>query len=187
MPAAAMMPACRMPLPNILRKRRARTMKSREPHTTEPTGRRQALRHAEGDRVDVRARSRDAGRFSATAALNRRAPSRCTGTLAPCATAATAAISSGVMQVPPWPLCVFSSTRAPSGAGGCSPGRSASRTCSGVRKPRAVFTGRICTPPSRALPADLGVEDVAVDVEHDFLARLRVRAAPRRGCPACPT
>src|SRR5205814_1888953 len=38
MPAAAMMPACRMPLPNILRKRLARTMKSREPHTAADLG-----------------------------------------------------------------------------------------------------------------------------------------------------
>ena len=37
-PAAAMMPACRMPPPTILRTRRARSMKAAEPQTTEPTG-----------------------------------------------------------------------------------------------------------------------------------------------------
>src|SRR3989441_419079 len=94
-----------------------------------------------------------AGRRSATAALKMRAPSRWTGTPASCAPAATAPISSGVQHVPPWRLCVFSMQTSPVGGVWMLAGRSASRTCSGVRNPRAVFTGRVCTPPMTAAPA----------------------------------
>src|SRR5262245_41324946 len=99
-PAAAMIPACRMPPPTILRRRRARVTTSGRPQITEPTG---APRPFERQNVTVstsRVKSR-ASRRRATAALKRRAPSRWTGTPAPWATAATAAISSGVQQVPP--------------------------------------------------------------------------------------
>ena len=99
-PAAAMIPACRMPPPTILRKRWARSMRAREPQISEPTG---ALRPLDTQKVTEstgRTNSR-ASRLSATAALKSRAPSRWTGTPAAWATAATAAISSGVQQVPP--------------------------------------------------------------------------------------
>ncbi len=99
-----------------------------------------------------RANSR-AWRPSATAALKRRAPSRWTGTPAAWAASATAAISSGVQQVPPWRLWVFSMQTSPVGGMWMLAGRSASRTWSGVRKPRAVRTGRIWTPPMTEAPA----------------------------------
>src|ERR1051325_7081695 len=152
MPAAAMIPAWRSPLPNIFRKRRAWAIKSREPHTTEPTGAESPFDTQNVTESTWRVKS-EAGRFSAIAALKSRAPSRCTGTFAACATLATAAVSSGVMQVPPWPLCVFSRQTRPVWGRWMFAGRSASRTCSGVRKPRAVFIARVWTLASRALPA----------------------------------
>src|SRR5258708_6342399 len=100
MPAAARMPTCRMPPPSILRQRRARSMKSPEPQMTEPTGAARPLDTQKGTESTWRVKS-PAGRLSATAALENRAPSRCTGTPASWATAATAAISSGVQHVPP--------------------------------------------------------------------------------------
>ena len=151
-PAAAMTPACRIPPPTILRTRRARAMKSREPHTTEPTGAPSPFDTQNVTESTWRAKSL-ADRRSATAALKSRAPSRWTGTPAPWATAATASISSGVQQVPPCRLCVFSRQTSPVGGTWMFGGRRASRTCSGVRKPRAVFTGRIWTLPMTAEPA----------------------------------
>src|SRR5438876_4639217 len=100
LPAAARMPTCRMPPPSILRQRRARSMNSAEPQITEPTGAASPLDTQKVTESTWRVKS-PAGRLSATAALKSRAPSRCTGTPASWATAATAAISSGVQQVPP--------------------------------------------------------------------------------------
>ena len=147
-----MMPAWRMPPPTILRTRRARATNSGPPQTTEPTGAPRPLETQKVTESAWRANSL-AGRPSATAALKSRAPSRCTGTPAPCATSATAAISSGVQHVPPWRLCVFSTQTRPVWGTWMFAGRRASRTCSGARKPRAVLTGRICTLPITAEPA----------------------------------
>ena len=151
-PAAARTPAWRMPPPSILRTRRARAMNSAGPQTTEPTGAPRPFETQKVTESTSRAKSR-AGRPSATAALKSRAPSRCTGTAAPWATAATAAISSGVQHVPPCRLWVFSTHTRPVWGTWMLEGRRASRTWSGVRKPRAVFTGRICTLPITAEPA----------------------------------
>src|SRR6266850_1359484 len=152
MPAAARMPTCRMPPPSILRQRRARSMNSAEPQITEPTGADSPFDTQNVTESTGRAKSA-AGRFRATAALNSRAPSRCTGTPASWATAATAAISSGVQQVPPWRLCVFSMQTSPVWGRWMFGGRSASRTCSGDRNPRSVFVGRICSWPITGAPA----------------------------------
>ncbi len=53
-PAAASTPTWRIPPPRSLRARRARAMNGAGPTTTEPIGRRQPLREAEGDRVGGR-------------------------------------------------------------------------------------------------------------------------------------
>ena len=151
-PAAASTPTWRMPPPSIFRTRRARATNSREPHTSEPTGAPRPLDRQKVSESTGRAKSAT-GRPSATAALNRRAPSRCTGTPAAWAAAATASISSGVQQVPPWRLWVFSTATSPVIGMWMLLGRMCSRTCSGVRKPRAVLTGSVCTPPKTAAPA----------------------------------
>ena len=117
-------PTWRMPPPSILRTRRAaRDELARAAHQRADRGA-EALGQAEGERVDRRARSRATGRPSATAALKSRAPSRWTGTPAAWAAAATASISSGVQQVPPWRLCVFSTADQAGRSGcGCCAGR----------------------------------------------------------------
>ena len=150
-PAAAMTPTCRMPPPTSVRQRRARATNAALPQITEPTGAPSPLETQKVTESTGRVKSA-AGRPRATAALKRRAPSRCTGTPASWATRTSAAISSGVQQVPPCRLCVFSMATSPVGGRWIFEGRMASRTCSGVRKPRAVFTGRICRPPMSAEP-----------------------------------
>ena len=87
-PAAAMIPAWRIPPPTILRARRARAMNAASPTTTEPTGQprlfdRQNVAEAPGG-----TRSR-AGTPSATEALNSRAPSMNSGMPISRATSAT--------------------------------------------------------------------------------------------------
>ena len=84
MPAAAMMPAWRMPPPSIFRARRARPMKSRLPVTTEPTGAPSPLERQKVTESAWAATS-FAGIPVATHAFQRRAPSRWTAR--PCSVA----------------------------------------------------------------------------------------------------
>ena len=76
-PAAARMPACRMPPPNIFRARRARSMKARVPTTTDPTGAPSPLDRQKVTESAWAANSRT-GAPVAMLALKIRAPSRCT-------------------------------------------------------------------------------------------------------------
>src|SRR5262249_53032736 len=92
MPAAASTPTCRMPAPSILRQRRARSMSSVEPQITEPTGAESPFDRQKVTESTGRVKSA-AGRPSAVAALNSRAPSRCTPTPASWATVARALMS----------------------------------------------------------------------------------------------
>ena len=108
MPAAARMPAWRMPPPSILRIRRARRMNARPPHRTEPTGAHSALGQAEGDRIGRRGAAAAAGTPSATAALKMRAPSRCRRKPWRRATAPRQRVYSTAAAAPPQRLCVFS-------------------------------------------------------------------------------
>jgi len=83
-----------------------------------------------------------AGRLSATAALKRRAPSRCTGTPAPWATPPPPR-SPRVHRACRRGGCGCSRRRrGPSPGRGCYAGRIASATCAGERKPRSVVIGR---------------------------------------------
>ena len=148
-PAAARTPTWRIPPPSIFLARRARVTNSREPQTREPTGAARPLDRQKVIESTGRAKSAT-GRPSATAALKMRAPSRCTGTLWARAAAATSEISSGVQQVPPWRLCVFSRQTRPVAGMWMLLGRTLSRTWPAVRKPRSVAIGRVCSPPNTA-------------------------------------
>ncbi len=77
MPAAATIPAWRMPPPSSLRYRSARTISSAVPAIIDPTG---APRPFERQNwtVSTSRQMTSAPTPSATAALNRRAPSMCT-------------------------------------------------------------------------------------------------------------
>ena len=115
-PGAAMMPAWRIAPPSERRTRFARSMKARVPASSGADRRRQPLRQADATPsrpICVRSRTSTP---SATAALNTRAPSRCTAKPASCAAAARASVCAGVSTVPPAALCVFSRHTMP-GAG----------------------------------------------------------------------
>ena len=110
-PAAARMPTWRMPPPRRLRSTRARAMRSAGPASSDPTG---APRPFDRQHVTVVAGAERSATVVpvATAALNRRAPSRWTGT----PTAATAASRSSGHGRPPEARWV-SSTHTTEGAG----------------------------------------------------------------------
>ncbi len=110
-PAAATTPAWRMPPPMRWRSALAASMRSAGPATTDPTGAQSPLVSAVQTVVHVAACSA-AGRPVATSALNRRAPSRCTGT----PTAATASSRSTSQGTPPANMWV-SSTHTTDGVG----------------------------------------------------------------------
>ena len=78
MPAAAIEPACRILPPTMRRNGRARSMKSLLPHSTEPIGADNPFETQKHTESVWRAMSA-AVTPSATAALNSRAPSVCTG------------------------------------------------------------------------------------------------------------
>ncbi len=115
MPGAAMTPACRIPPPRILRIRRARSTNAADPQIIDPTGAASPFdRHNCTD--DTCCVQSVTGRPIATAALNSRAPSRCTGSECLRAMAATCAKYSGERIAPPQRLCVFSRQITPGGA-----------------------------------------------------------------------
>src|ERR1035437_3195927 len=111
-PAAARMPACRMPPPSALRYMRERSINSALPTSSDPTGAPSPLER-QNMTVSALAVSCATGMPRATEALKTRAPSRCTGRPAACTWSQTSSkMSSGVM-VPPAMLCVFSRETSP--------------------------------------------------------------------------
>ncbi|MOA24958.1 hypothetical protein D3C78_1456570 [compost metagenome] len=103
-PAAAMMPDCRCVPPSMRRKVRARDITALLPASTAPTGALRPLdRHS--DTVSAYCVISAAGTPSATAALNKRAPSRCTGMPPALAMPYTARMCSSGRTAPPALLC----------------------------------------------------------------------------------
>ncbi len=107
MPAAAIMPACRHAPPNRIDRRRASRIISAGPQINDPIGAPRPF-----DRQNMRVSTSFVHAVTSTpaaaAALNMRAPSRCTGTPASVATVRTFASSSTGITVPPAPPTVFS-------------------------------------------------------------------------------
>ena len=183
-PAAASTPAWRMPPPSILRTRRARAMKSREPHTSEPTGAprpldRQNVTESTAARSRPPAARRDHGIEEARAVEvhrrrrrgPRRPPRRSPRACSRCRRGG----------------CACSRGRpGPSPGGGCWRAGSppAPARASGSR--RGLDRHGSARRRRRRAPAHLVIEDVGVGVEHDFLAGRASGRARRPDCPACP-
>ena len=108
-PAAAMMPAWRMPPPKSLRARCARRDGRGVPDEHRADRRAQALGQADAHRVERARRTRPRETPMAATALNRRAPSRCMREVVPVAEArAPRACARVGSTTPPQWLCVFS-------------------------------------------------------------------------------
>ncbi|MNQ97016.1 hypothetical protein D3C85_1126420 [compost metagenome] len=103
-PAAAMIPDCRCVPPSMRRSVRALARTAWLPASTAPTGALSPL-DRQSDTVSAWRLMSPAGTPSATAALNMRAPSRCTGTPAARAMPYTACMWSSGSTVPPALLC----------------------------------------------------------------------------------
>src|SRR5450759_322334 len=106
-PAAARIPAWRMPPPNCFRMRLAFLIKSREPHNNEPAGAHNPLLKQNVIESAGAANSR-ASTFNAADALKMRAPSRCTFNPYGWTRAATDRVYATETGTPPHRLCVFS-------------------------------------------------------------------------------
>jgi len=111
-PAAASTPTWRMPPPSCLRTRRAWPIRSAEPSSSEPAG---AQRPLESVTITVSAprASSAGGTPRATAAFQRRAPSRWTARPSSRQVETTSRMRSTVVTVPPARLCEFSTTTSP--------------------------------------------------------------------------
>ena len=103
------MPTCRMPPPNILRRRCARFISSRLPATTEPIGAPSPFEKHIDTVSKYRAYS-TGSKPVATQAFMSRAPSRCIRRPASLATWCSSATASTGQIAPPPRLCVFSTT-----------------------------------------------------------------------------
>ena len=107
-PAAAIIPACRIADPNHFLHLRASFIVLWLPQINEPTGHPRPLER-QNVTVSTSFTSADTGISKATAALNNLAPSICTGIFRSLATLIIGFISSGAIAIPPMELCVFSS------------------------------------------------------------------------------
>jgi len=150
---AAIMPDWRIAPPNILRKRRARSIVSAEPARAEPTG---APRPLEKHTLIVSKcfAYSFSGMSVAAVALKSLAPSRCVRRPALRAVFITdSSWSIGQTLPPPW-LWVFSSTRS-FVVGKCMfAGRSAAVSWPAVNRPRSPAMSRHITPDRAAGPPD---------------------------------
>ena len=139
------MPAWRMAPPRRCFQRQAWPMKSREPHSTAPSGAPRPL--VKSSQTESKPATISAGGMAAaTQAFISRAPSMCV--LQPCsrATATTALSCSSGQTAPPPILAVCSTSRRRCGGAWRVRGRIAARTSSAVNMPRGPRSGRICTP-----------------------------------------
>ncbi len=128
-------------------------MNACDPTTIDPTGAdspfdRQNITESNGSTTSA------TGTPSASAALNTRAPSRCTGRPISCAPAAISRDASSDSTVPPAMLCEFSSAISPVRELFTDTSRTAARTSSHAsRPPSRPGTARGITPDSTAIAA----------------------------------
>ena len=181
-----MMPACRIPPPNILRNRRARWMNSRVPASAEPTGAPETLGKAHAHRIEVRrvVALRDAGgdrRIPQPRAVEVHAqavPARHGRDLPDASPSARCCRRRDCGCSPRRPVCV--------GAKCWSGGRSAASTSAAVKMPRTPGRQRHITPESAAGAPRFVVVNVGVGIDEDLVARFGVGADARVGWPWCP-